>query len=319
MRIKDFFSKLSFRTFTRNIYTLFAYDIRTMLLETRERLLIESMHRFYSKKDSEQYREELDYVFRFGKGKIIFPYEQLKSLETVESGYDKGLRMPYVIHRNKRLYFPKDFSEEKAVLKYRHYIEKENLLGGNYTKKMPHCYQSERFKVNEGDVFIDVGAAEGLVALDVIDRVSKVYIIESERRWIKALRATFEPFREKCVIIQKLVTDQNGRNSITLERLLKDETTRPVFVKMDIEGYEKKVLDASKSFLSQRDNIKLACCTYHFDNDAKIMEGLFKQLGYHYEFSDGWMLFDLYDNSLLKSPFFRHGIIRAWKNNTLLS
>ena len=199
MAIKDFFSKLSFRYFLRNMYTLFAYDMRSMLLETRERLLIETMHRFDSESDSEQYREELEYVFRYGK--TNFPYDQLKQLETVDSGFDKRLRMPYVIHHNKKLYFPKDLSEEEAVQKYRHYIEKENLLGGNYTKKMPHCYQTERFKVNEGDVFVDVGAAEGLVALDVIDRVSKVYIIESERRWIKALRATFEPYKEKCVII----------------------------------------------------------------------------------------------------------------------
>lgn len=311
MAVREFFSKLSFRFFLRNLYTLFAYDIRAMLLETRERLLIETMHRFNSESDSEQYREELDYVFRYGK--TNFPYDQLKHLDTVESGYDKRLRMPYVIHNNKKLYFPRDFSETKAVQKYRQYIEKENLLGGNFTKKMPHCYQTERFKVYEGDVFVDVGAAEGLVALDVIDCVSKVYIIESERRWIKALRATFEPYKEKCVVIQKLVSDHDGRNCVTLERLLKDETTRPVFVKMDIEGYEKRVLNASKVFLSQRENIKLACCTYHFEEDAKVLEDLFGQMGYQYEFSDGWMLFDLYDKSLMKPPFFRKGIIRAWK------
>ena len=99
--------------------------------------------------------------------------------------------------------------------------------------------------------------------MDVIDLVSKVYIIESERRWIKALRATFEPYKEKCVIIQKLVTDYDGCNCVTLEHLLKYELTCPVFVKMDIEGYEKRVIGASKDFLLQQKNIKLACCTYH--------------------------------------------------------
>ena len=303
-------SKLSFRKFARNLYTLFTYDL-TLLLEARERLVIESMHRFYDGSDSEQYRDELEYVFQHGLQ--VFPYESLKSLESVECGYDRHLRMPYVVHNKKRLYFPKDYSVEKVERQYRHYIEKENLLCGNYTKKMPHCYQTEEFKVNEGDVFVDVGAAEGLVALDVIDRASKVYIIESERRWIKALRATFEPYKDKCVIIQNLVTDIDGRNSVTLEHLLKDETSRPVFVKMDIEGFENKVIGSSKDFLSRRDNIKLACCTYHQDEDARTLELLFSQLGYHYEFSDGWMLFSKYDKSLLKPPFFRHGIIRAWK------
>lgn len=304
-------SKLSLRTFTRNIYTLFAYDIRDLLLETRERLLIESMHRFYNESGSEPYRDELEYVFKHGLQ--VFPYESLNSLEAIECGYDRHLRMPYVIHDKKRLYFPKEYSLERMERQYRQYVEKENLLGGNYTQKMPHCYQSEGFYVDEGDVFVDVGAAEGLVALDVIDRVSKVYIVESERRWIKALRATFEPYKDKCVIIQKLVTDCDGRNSITLEHLLKYETTRPIFVKMDIEGYEKRVVGASKDFLSRRDNIKLACCTYHKEEDAQTLESLFKQLGYNYEFSDGWMLFSKFDKALLNPPFFRHGLIRAWK------
>lgn len=304
-------SKPSLRTFTRNLYTLFAYDIRTLLRDTRDRLEIESMRRFYECPDSEPYREELDYIFR--NGLQVIPYESLKRLESVESGFDRHHGMPYVIHDSKRLYFPKDLSVERAEQTYRKYIEKENLLGDNYTKKMPHCYQFGQFQVNEGDVFVDVGAAEGLVALDVIDKVSKVYLIESERRWVKALRATFEPYKEKCVIVQKLVTDHNGRNSATLEHLLKNETNHPVFVKMDIEGYEKKVINASKDFLSKSNNIKLACCTYHTEDDSKTLSAMFEQLGYHYEFSDGWMLFDKYDNSLLKPPFFRHGIIRACK------
>lgn len=304
-------SKPSLRTFIRNIYTLFAYDIRTLLRDTRDRLEIESMRRFYDSPDSEQYREELECVFHHGLQ--LFPYEKLKGLEMVECGYDRHYHLPFVIHDKKRLYFPKGYSVEDVERMYRTYIEKENLLGGNYTKKMPHCYQSEHFKVNEGDVFVDVGAAEGLVALDVIDKVSKVIIIESDRRWIKALRATFAPYKTKCVILRKLVTDHDGRNTITLEQLLKKETDCSIFVKMDIEGFEKKVIGAAKDFLISHDGIKLACCTYHYGEDAQKLAMLFDQMGYHYEFSDGWMLFDKYDNTLLKPPFFRHGLIRAWK------
>ena len=155
---------LSLRTFTRNIHTLFTYDLRTLLLEARERLVIESERIFCS------------------------------------------------------------------------YIEKENSLGGNFTKKMPHCYQSERVKEDEGDAFVDVGTAEGLVALDVVDWISKVYIIESEHRWIKAL---------------------------------------------------------------------------HFEDGARILSDLFEQTGYHYGFSDEWMLFSKYDKSLLEPLFYHHGVIRA--------
>lgn len=312
------FSKMSLRTFFRNIYNLFAYDYHELNVERRQQwaelrdfAAVELMRRYLAEDGSEPFRDEIEYICSHGMQ--VFPYEQLKRLETVESGYDATLKMPFVLHNGKKLFFPQDVSVEKAEWSYRNFIERENLLGGNYTKKMPHCYQSEQFKVDEGDVFVDVGAAEGLVSLDVIDRVSKVYIIESDPKWKKALRATFEPYKEKCVIISKLVTNRNGRKTITLDRLLENEKDRSIFVKMDIEGYEKTVLEAAKDFLSKRDNIKLACCTYHFDEDAQIISSLFDQMGYHYEFSDGWMLFLPTITSLQHPPFFRHGVLRAYK------
>lgn len=312
------FSKISLRTFFRNLYNLFAYDYhelnverRWQWVELRNYATMEKMRRFLEEDASAPYRDELEYICRCGVQ--TFPYAQLKRLETVESGCDARLKMPFVLHKGKKLFFPQDVSKDKAEWYYHNFIERENLLGGNYMEKMPHCYQSEQFKVNDGDVFVDVGAAEGLVALDVIDKVSKVIIIESDKRWIKALRATFEPYKDKCVIIPKLVTNCNGKKTITLDRLLENETDRPIFVKMDIEGYEKTVLEAAKGFLSQHDNIKLACCTYHAEHDAQTIVSILDQIGYHHEFSDGWMLFSDYDKSLLNPPFFRHGVVRAWK------
>lgn len=311
-------SKMSLRTFFRNFYHLFVSDFHKLDVERRlqwtelkDLALPELMRRYFDENNSMLYKDEIDYVYR--NGVRVFPYEQLGSMGQVESGVEPHSQMPYVIHQGKRLYFPKDKPLEQAEWYYRQLIETENLLGGNYTSKMPHCYQSERMKVEEGDVFVDVGAAEGLVALDVIDKVSKVYVIESDPQWMKALRATFEPYKEKCVIVPKLVTDHDGLRTVTLESLLKNETEHPVFVKMDIEGYEKKVLETAKGFLARRNNIKLACCTYHCEGDADVLSGLLGQLGYSYEFSDGWMLFSNYDKTLPNPPFFRHGMIRAWK------
>lgn len=310
--------KLSLRTLVRNFYNLFVYDYHQMDVERRQqwvelrnRLAVDGMRLYFNENNPEPYQDELEYVYDHGF--CPFPYSKLKQLDSVECGYDQKHRLPYVIHQGKRLFFPEDVSLEKVEGYYRRFIEEENLLGGNFTKRMPHCYQSENLKVEEGDVFVDLGAAEGLVALDVIDRVSKVYIIESERYWLKALRATFEPYKEKCVIVPKLVTDHDGKKAVTLEHLLKDEANRPVFVKMDIEGFEKKVVAASQEFLSRRENVKLACCTYHFEDDAKTLVSLFEGMGYRYEFSDGWMLFANYDKTLLNPPYFRHGVIRAWK------
>ena len=311
-------SKISLLTFFHNVYNLFVYDYhrsdierKQQWVELRDYVTVEAMNKYFSEINSEPYKDEVEYVYRYGFN--TFPYKKLKRLESVECGFERRFGMYFVFHNGKKLFFPKDVSVEKAECLYRHYIETENLLGGNYTKKMPHCYQSKQVKVDEGDIFIDVGAAEGLMALDVIDRVSKVYVVEPNLNWVKALRATFEPYKEKCVILPKLVTNYNGRKAITLERLLEKEKNHHIFVKMDIEGFEKRVLDYTKNYLSQHENIKLACCTYHFKEDAQVLSELFEQIGYHYEFSDGWMLFANYEKSLQNPPFFRHGIIRAWK------
>ena len=58
-------------------------------------------------------------------------------------------------------------------------------------------------------------------------------------------------------------------------------------------------------------NIKIACCTYHRQDDADTIEKIYNEIGFHYEYSDGYILFSLDPNQ--KPPYFRHGIIRGWK------
>lgn len=318
-------SKISFRTFIHNVYSLFAYDFHQSDLSQQRQLetqqgqimylrlfmLYQQMSHFFNDENSTPYREELDYVMK--NGVCHFPYEKQRTIDKIDTGYDGSKKMPYVFHQGKRLYFPSDYTEEKAAQWYRELIEMENLLGGGYTVKAPHQYQTDAFKVEEGDVFVDVGAAEGLVSLDVVDKASKVYLVESDKKWIPALNATFEPYKDKYLIINKLVSNADSKVSVTLGGLLQKEKHNPLFIKMDIEGYELMVLNASKDFLSEVDSVKMACCTYHKHGDAQEMASFFEQLGYRYEFSDGWMLQWLNEDGPVQPPFFRHGVLRARK------
>ncbi len=315
-------SKLSFRNFVHNVYNAFAYDSHQYDLTQRKQLeylrlymVYNQMKQYFNEDNSAPYLEELDYVMR--KGVCHFPYEQQKTVGEVETGYDRRKKMPYVIHKGKRLYFPHDYTEEMAGMQYRRFIEVENLLGGGYTKKAPHQYQTENFKVEEGDVFVDVGAAEGLVALDVVDKSSKVILIESDSYWLPSLKASFEPYKEKCTIVHKLVSNKNTLSSVTLGKLLQNERQKPVFIKMDIEGNETSVLYASKDFLREADAVKVACCTYHKHNDAHDIASFFEQLGYQFEFSDGWMIHWTLEEEPIYPPFFRHGLLRAKKNRSI--
>ncbi|MCQ2960640.1 MAG: hypothetical protein MJ198_10730 [Bacteroidales bacterium] len=286
------------------------FKTKEQLFERHEQLFEIMMYYDVHSKESEQYKEELDFIAK--NGLSIFPYRKTKTLPYVETGFDNGLTMPWVLHNNKKLYFPSCFSIEQAELTYRNFIENENILGGSYRTKSPHQYQSETFKIEDGDVLVDVGCAEGLVALDAIEKVKKVYLIESDLKWIDALSATFAPYKDKVVIVNKLVAECDSNTSITLATLLKNEKDNSLFIKMDIEGYETSVIAASKDFLCARDKTKLVCCTYHKNNDEAELKSMFESYGYTTEFSDGYMLFVL--DGTIKPPFFRHGVIRAYCN-----
>ncbi len=304
----------SLRIFLRNILGLFAFDYRIVNREQwkaiRDYITIDNL-RHFKETDGVLFKDEIDFILKHGAQ--VFPYKKVKSMGPVNSGYDKRAGLPYVMHNGKKLFFKKSMKVKEAEEAYRSYIEDENLLGGGYRVKMPHQYQSENVKVEQGDIFVDIGSAEGLVALDVIDKVKKVYLLEGDKKWLPSLHATFRPYKDKCQIIPKYVSDCNSKCYITLEQLLKDEPDCPVFIKMDIEGYEKIVLDSSRDFIAKRKNIKLAVCTYHNQEDAKDIALLFERLGYHYEQSDGYMLFTFDPQEIPKPPFFRKGMIRAWK------
>ncbi len=258
--------------------------------------------------DALQYKEELDYLRQRGSY-CNFPYKPKQEDIIVETGFDQTNGMAYVIHKNKRLYFQEVYSEEEAEETYRNYLFVEKLLGKEDTPEAPHQYQSPRIHVADGDVVFDIGAAEGLFALDHIDKASRVVIVESDPKWIKPLKQTFSPYGDKVTIIQKFVSDTDTGTTISLEKLLSSVDYNSAFVKMDIEGYEVQALSSAESALRQKVCTKLAVASYHKQHDADKMKKIFDRLNYYSEFSNGYMLFNQYDSPT--PPFFRKGIVRA--------
>lgn len=258
---------------------------------------------------SNQYKAESLYIQK--NGLTVFPYRRIREMPPVEGGFDEALKLPYVIHKGKRLYFPRSYSVDKCVKVYESYISEECLLGGTFREKQPHQYLTDVFAVEEGDVLVDVGCAEALLSLDSIEKVSRVYLFEGEAKWIPALNATFKDYMYKVVIINKYVSDQDTDTTITLKTALRNEQGKRLFIKMDIEGVEVNVLNGSRDYLGNTSNIKIACCTYHKQHDDEEIPQILSELGFDYEFSDGYMLF-LQDVNL-QYPYFRHGLVRARK------
>ncbi len=300
----------------KNLANLFRYDMlaelndcQRQLQEQTERILyLELMH-----SSDPCFREELDHIRSIGRVEI-FPYPTIRKLETVEIGREG--KLPYVLHHGKRLFFPKSSTPARVKNTYRTFIEKENIVSvsgeNGFLAKTPHAYQGGSVCIKEGDVIVDVGAAEGLFSLDVAERASRIVLFENDPQWFAPLERTFAPWADKTLLVRKTVGDGDTRHSVRLATILRDIPGNGFFVKMDIEGAEVPVISASSDFLRWNKDIRLACCTYHNAGDAKSLERLFCEAGYFTEFSDGWMLPTA---RRLSPPYFRRGVIRACKTS----
>ena len=81
-------------------------------------------------------------------------------------------------------------------------------------------------------------------------------------------------------------------------------------IKIDAEGAENKIFEGAENTFS-KENVVVLCCTYHKKNDYEILYKKLNTKGYQTVGSDGFMLW--FCNQKFEPPFFRKGLIRAWK------
>jgi len=235
---------------------------------------------------------------------LVFPYEFTRKYNStdIDVFYDKSNKTRYLMHENKRLYFPNKWDVEQIQAYY-------NGLSVEQDKDSPHRYDTEEFSVKAGDIIADIGAAEGIWALSNIEKASKVYLFERGPIWINALQKTFEPWKDKVVIVNKYVSDISDKKNVTLDSFFNGQEVN--YIKADVDGMELKVLEGSKEILKKNAGMKLLFCTYHQENDAVQIQGILEKNGFTTEYSKGYMLFIHDDN--LREPYIRRGLIRAKK------
>ncbi len=153
---------------------------------------------------------------------------------------------PWVDHGGKRLCFRRGSDPAKVASSYRALLREQDA-------DSPHCYRTGGFEVEKGDVLLDVGSAEGIFALDNIERASHVVLFETDPSWIGALERTFGAWKDKVTIINKFASDTDGPDTVTVDTVLRDGGLGgPVFLKLDVEGAEERVLKGASEALSRR-------------------------------------------------------------------
>jgi FkbM family methyltransferase len=153
-----------------------------------------------------------------------------------------------------------------------------------------HYYQKTHTEVAEGEIILDIGAAEGLFSLSVADKCDKIILIEPNKFFANALGKSFSKCINKVEIINAAIGNENTMisfNSDSINSRVSNKTQtdnkqirlakidslgieKITYLKADIEGYEQEMLKGAEQTI-KKNRPKMAITTYHDTNDFKEM------------------------------------------------
>lgn len=279
------------------------YSVEESKIESKFYLLkLKMMYKYKSSEDSE-ILDILDY-WKDNKLSVFNQYVNFGE-EYSEVFWDYGENLPYILFEDKRMYFPYEtefdnYNDRKVV---RDLMAEQQLSS-------PHLYLEGEHKIKDGDVVVDAGVREGNFILRYIDCISKAYLFESDQRWIRPLKKTFEKYREKVVLVDRYLGDKDIGDTIKLDTIVDEKID---FLKMDIEGAEIAALLGAKRVL-ERSEARCSICSYHSFGDEKRITSILEDYGYEVSTSRGYMVF-ICDNNIFKTADFRRGVVRAKKSS----
>ena len=291
-------------TFTSQIYRIFVPKfIRKKILAKELRKSILEYYSGTPGEPSEEIEMVLDYLRSNPIAVFPYPFQNKYNADEIEVLEDKTRDLRYVMLDGKKLYFKKRWSKQRIQHSFNELTKEQDL-------QSPHRYLNENFKIDEGEVLVDIGVAEGNFALGAVEKASRLILFETDKEWIEALNATFEPWKDKVLIVNKFVSDITNATNTTLDDFIGVDE-KVTFLKIDVDGAESRLLKGSQRILSEQKPLKVAVCTYHKQNDEKDFTELLSQNGFQTSHSDGFMLF--YYDKKMQAPYLRRGLIRAIK------
>ena len=275
-------------------------------LETLRQAIIEDLS-INLTKISEEERKTLAFLKNNNLTIFSNEFEKRYCLKDVHVFFDNNLKMSYVVHEQKRMYFPEDMDPYRIKHYYMSILKEQD-------KDSSHCYNSA-YTVPCNSVLVDIGSAEGNFGLDNIENIKHLYLFEGEAYWNNALKATFAPWKEKVTIINKWVGSSTDNNQISLDTYFKDKKID--VIKMDVEGSELNILYGAKDLIVSQAPVFLIC-TYHKADDATNIPEAIQRLSfnnYEFKYTPKQMIF-YFDNSLFHQThdYLRHGLVCAHKH-----
>lgn len=273
---------------------------------------IENKNFFYKESILNRYKncqnpeviEVINYIKEHGLSVFNYDFANNYLNIDIEIYRDEGCGLYYAIHHGHRMYFSRTYTSKQEVENYYKTVLMEQDINS------PHRYLTDDFDVSEGDIVVDVGVAEGIFSLDVVDRVKHLYIVEADSDWIEALKYTFKSYKKKVTIIKGFVSSYDEKPYVTLDSLIKDKVD---FIKMDIEGNEWDGLRGAINLIDRSPRLKMAICVYHSDFDQTLVESFLNQNQIRHDATRGFMWFSEPLRQTYVSTSLCKGIVRGYK------
>mgnify|MGYP001793749675 CR=1 FL=1 len=178
----------------------------------------------------------------------------------------------------KELFWPKEFPLNGIY----------QVTSETFDKNDWHYYQKKNTEIITGEKLLDIGAAEGLFALSVVDKCDSIILIEPNSYFIHSLKKTFASYLNKVKIHEYAVGNYNGiiefnetslhgsvsnngthlnkKEIVKIDSIIGSQT-KITYLKADIEGFEQEMLKGAETTI-KTNKPKIAITSYHNENDA---------------------------------------------------
>lgn len=214
-------------------------------------------------KPTSPYLKYYRYIKKHGYSRHLYEFKDEYIHLPVDVRKDEQKGLFYVQRNGKRLYFQKSTPPHKIQKYYRALMMEQDI-------RSPHHYFNSTKEVT-GKIFVDVGCAEGYSSLEIIEEAKHVYLFEQNEAWLEAIKATFEPWQDKITIVQKYVSNHNTSKELRLDDFFEGKTDEHLFLKMDIEGAERRALAGCEQLFLNCKKLDFAICTYHLHDDEEVI------------------------------------------------
>lgn len=169
----------------------------------------------------------------------------------------------YVIYMGKKIYFPKNWNKKQVLCYWSKYLmeaDEESPLSVEFGGK------------GIKGTIVEIGEGLPLWAIKNVEKCQRLYIINSSKEWIEALRLTLRNYIDKCVIGNSInIIEENYINYCKIQK--------------------KEIVGLANVILKKKTVKCFLISIYYNKNDYCDVNGILENRGYRMTLSEGYVYY----------------------------